>query len=277
MRAAVIKKEVESVLQERFGNVFERYEHRLPETLPTGIRQLDEPFGGLPRGAITEIYGPTSAGRTSLLLSTLAAATANEEVCALIDCNDTFDVSSAAKAGVDLKRLLWVRCRSKLERAFKAADLVSHAGGFGFVIINLCDVPAKTVRRIISSWWFRFRRAIENTPTVLLILSPVPAARSCASLALALKNEEAVWVTTQPLVSGEPMPSCPESSEEERPLTLVRQMNVASVQGRAHSRFLQMTPVRVNRERPLGFPTGTVRFHIQSHANRGLEIFADIR
>lgn len=276
MRAAIIKKEVASALTDRFGDVFERRDRRPAEILSTGISVLDERFGGFPRGAITEICGPASAGRTSLLISTLAAATANEEICALIDCNDTFDVSSAAKAGIDLRRLLWVRCRNKLERAFKAADLVSHAGGFGLIIVNLCDVPAKAVRRIVSSWWFRFRRAIENTPTVLLLLSPVPAARSCASLALALKNEKAVWLNTRPLVSKNPTLSI-EGPVEKRALLLVRPRGATLDNGPAHARVLQMMPVRVNRERPLGFHSGIVQFQIQSQPFSGLEIFGNIR
>jgi hypothetical protein len=62
------------------------------------------------------------------MLSALANATAHEEICAIVDCDDTFDLTSAAQAGVDLKRTLWVRCGHSLERAFKAVDLILHAG-----------------------------------------------------------------------------------------------------------------------------------------------------
>src|SRR5207253_7059145 len=76
MNAAATKKQVESVLSNRFGNVFERHEGRTGETLATGIAEIDELSQGLPRGAITEIHGTASSGRTSLLLSSLAIATA---------------------------------------------------------------------------------------------------------------------------------------------------------------------------------------------------------
>src|SRR6266545_7366258 len=114
MNAAITKKQIESVLADRFGHVFERYERSPPETLPTGIDEIDNAFHGFPRGAITEIHGAASSGRTSLMLSALAAATSQEETCALVDCSDTFDLSSAAKADVDFDRLLWIRCGHNL-------------------------------------------------------------------------------------------------------------------------------------------------------------------
>jgi recA bacterial DNA recombination protein len=82
-----------------------------PEMVPTGVPAIDALTGGLPRGGLTEIVGPASSGRTSLLLSILAQATARQEACALVDASDAFDPESAVSAGVDLKRLLWVRCR----------------------------------------------------------------------------------------------------------------------------------------------------------------------
>ena len=271
MKVAVTRKEIESALHDRFGDVFERHERLLPETLPTGVVEIDNALGGFPRGAITEIHGAPSSGRTSLLLSALAAATAREETCALIDCNDTFDLSSAATAGIDFKRLLWVRCQNNLERAFKAADLVSHAGGFGFVVLNLCDVPAKAVRRIISSWWFRFRRAIENTPTVLLVLTPVAVVRSCAALALELKKERALW----PGAVSENTPSgLSVISEQGRHLSLVRPLNTAKRNSApTHCHFLQAMRIRVNRERPLDFHPGAM--HFESAA--ALAMFDNIR
>src|SRR5947207_6050286 len=102
MNAAATKKQVESVLSNRFGNIFERHERRTGGTLATGIAEIDELSQGLPRGAITEIHGTASSGRTSLLFSSLALATVQEETCALVDCSDTFDLSSATKAGINL-------------------------------------------------------------------------------------------------------------------------------------------------------------------------------
>jgi recombination protein RecA len=81
-----------------------------PEMVSSGIGQIDSLTGGLPRGCLSEICGPASSGRTSVLLAALAAATRRDEVCALVDTTDALDAVSAAAAGVVLERLLWVRC-----------------------------------------------------------------------------------------------------------------------------------------------------------------------
>src|SRR3954447_19660081 len=56
-----------------------------PEMLSTGIVEVDAITGGIPRGCLSEIYGPASSGKTSMLLATIAAATRREETCVLID------------------------------------------------------------------------------------------------------------------------------------------------------------------------------------------------
>src|SRR5207302_3551173 len=81
-----------------------------PEMASSGIAEMDALTGGLPRGCLTEICGPASSGRTTLLLAALAAATRRGEFCVVVDANDTLDPHSAAAAGVELERLLWVRC-----------------------------------------------------------------------------------------------------------------------------------------------------------------------
>jgi hypothetical protein len=81
-----------------------------PEMVSFGISALDQLTGGVPRGGLTEMVGPASSGRTSLMMSLMASVTRRQEVCALIDVTDSFDPKSAQAAGVDLKRLLWVRC-----------------------------------------------------------------------------------------------------------------------------------------------------------------------
>jgi hypothetical protein len=265
MNTALKRKYVESVLIDRFGEIFERRKRSAGETLATSVTELNEGLQGFPRGAINEIYGATSSGRTSSLTSAVTAATAEEETCALVDCNDTFDLVSAANAGIDLNRLLWVRCGHNLERAFKAVDLVLHAGGFGFVALNLCDVPTKSVRRIISSWWFRFRRAIENTPTALLVLTPIAAARSCASVALELNHERAVWPSTLSLVSENSYGNFTSQREHSGHLSLVAPI-AAQCQpyaGLAHSHFLQTTKIRVNRQRPIEGQSAGLKFQTQ--------------
>lgn len=260
MNAAVRKNEIEASLSDRFGSIFERRQKELPEILPTGIDDIDNVLHGFPRGAVTEIHGASSSGRTSLMLSSLAAAMAQEELCAVIDCNDTFDLCSAANAGIDFNRLLWIRCNGNLERAFKAVDLILHSGGFGFIALNLCDVPIKAVRRIISSWWFRFRRAIENTPTALIILTPIAAVGSCASLALELKNEGAVWPSSLSLISDNGYSSVTDRINTNSHLSLVATADLFQPDSRTHSHFLQATRIRLNRERPVQWQVSAINF-----------------
>ena len=104
--------------------------------------------GNIPRGALTEIVGAASSGRTSFLYSLLAAMTSRQEFCALLDAEDTFDPESAARAGVRLSQILWVRCGGNVEHALKAADMLAQGGGFGMVAIDLGDAPEKVMRRI---------------------------------------------------------------------------------------------------------------------------------
>ena len=192
MKAAFSKTELEANLASRFGDAFRIHEKAVVETLSTGVSEIDASTGGLPRGAISEIFGPASSGRTSLMYSMLAYATTHEETCALVDTNDVFAPTAATEAGVDFERLLWVRCAGNLENAFKAADLLLHAGGFGLVILDLGDVAGKDARRIISSWWYRFRRTVEDRPTVLAVISEEACTRSCAAVTLEL-NGAAEW------------------------------------------------------------------------------------
>ena len=81
-----------------------------PEMVPSGVPAIDALTGGLPRGCLTEICGPASSGRTTILLAALAAATRRGEFCAVVDASDALDPQSAAAAGVELDHLLWVRC-----------------------------------------------------------------------------------------------------------------------------------------------------------------------
>jgi recombination protein RecA len=312
--AAELRRHLEAELADRIPGALSPRERVLPEMVSSGIAALDELTGGWPLGTLSELFGPASSGRTSVLLAALAAATARGEACALIDAGDAFDPESAAGAGVDLKKLLWVRCgktnspprrggaekyknqkiniknssaslrlrvedlgmpeprdigiwgygdtetmerinphlarkassprshegtkneritsapsargicflkeaadasedlpprdKSKnnsvfvssclrgekkyrtayvrIEQALKAADLLLAGGGFGLVAIDLAGLPPEAARRVPLTTWFRFRRTVEATSTVLLLVSPQPLTQSCAALSLRL-------------------------------------------------------------------------------------------
>jgi len=192
-----------------------------PEMVSSGIPALDALTGGLPRGCLTEICGSASSGRTTLLLAALAAATRRGEFCAVVDASDALDPDSAVAAGVELDRLLWVRCgecsprmhggagkrvhqrsedrmksrstdqtEHRMEQVLRATDLLLESGGFGLIILDLGDLPTQSARRIPLTTWFRFRRAVENKPTILLAIEQHPIAGSCSSLLLQLGSAD---------------------------------------------------------------------------------------
>jgi len=195
-----------------------------PEMLTTGISEIDAMTGGIPRGCLSELYGPASSGKTSMLLATISAATRRDETCVLVDASDSFDPASGQAAGIDFGKLLWVRCgdfgkspyvvrrmssaynckandqqpttnhnnknrfqknnEHQLEQVLKTTDLILQSGGFGLVALDLAGIPEKSVQRIPLASWFRFQRAVEHTKTVLLVISEFRCAESCAALIL---------------------------------------------------------------------------------------------
>jgi recombination protein RecA len=189
---ATLRSDVELSLAGRVVSPFGYRDRKSVETVLTGIPEIDALAGGFPRGALTEICGSPCSGRTTVLLSALASRTAEAEVCALIDARDSFDPRSAEAAGVELQRLLWVRCRN-IDQSLRAADLLIQGGGFGFIALDLSDVAPETVRQVPLNAWFRFRRAVEDTSTVLLVLEQESNAKTCASLVLRMSMKAAKW------------------------------------------------------------------------------------
>jgi recombination protein RecA len=189
---AALRSKVELALAGRVAAPFNYRDRQEVVTVSSGIPEIDLLTGGLPRGALTEIFGPSCSGRTSLLLSALSARTAQEESCALIDGGDAFDPHSAEAAGVELRKLLWVRCRN-VEQTLRATDLLLQGGGFGLIAVDLTDIAPRLVRHVPLDSWFRFRRAVEDTPTVLVLLEQESNAKSCASLGLRLEAGAAGW------------------------------------------------------------------------------------
>lgn len=210
---AILRARIESSLGERLSSTLLLRERIAPPTSSIGIASLDALIGGLPRGALSEFAGATSSGRTGVMLSALTEATQQQETCVLVDASDSFDPVSASAAGVDLDRLLWVRCGKStcgdavrqvgsrpqrrsggfafseaLEQVLRVTDLLLHAGGFGMVVLDLGDIPAESVRRIPLTSWFRFRRAVEPSGTVLLLIEQEPCAKTCASLVVHLQS-----------------------------------------------------------------------------------------
>ena len=176
----------------------------------TGVDAVDACLrNGVPRGQLSELTGPRSAGCTTLLLQMFAAATRRGELVAIVDTFDRLDVASLDAAGADLARVLWIRGQAggpadrAIDRALKALNLVLQAGGFGLVAIDLADVPARTLRGIPFTTWLRVQRAVEGRDTACVLMAPEPIARSAGGLTLTLTGRTA-WTGTsaRPRMAG---------------------------------------------------------------------------
>src|ERR1700722_16271924 len=195
MKTAALRSNIEIALAGRVLSPFVYRDRKIVETVSAGIPEIDLLTGGLPRGGFTEIYGSPCSGCTTLLVSALAKRTEQSEVCALVDGRDAFDPHSAEVAGVNLKHLLWVRCRN-VDQSLRATDLLLQGGGFGMIVLDLSDMSAETMRHVPLNLWFRFRRAVENTSTVLMLMEQESNAKTCASLVLRLDSDSVCWKPT---------------------------------------------------------------------------------
>jgi hypothetical protein len=159
---------------------------------------------GLQRGSIAEVSGQRSSGKTAVCLYLLAQATRRGEICAFVDTGGTFHPHSAAEAGVDLSRLIWIRCNGNTGHAIRATDLLLHAGGFSIVCLDLCEVPVRTLNQIPLSYWYRFGRTIENTPTTVLLCTTFSQAKCSIASNLELILQAIHWSGERPaaLLSG---------------------------------------------------------------------------
>jgi recombination protein RecA len=147
--SAIIRHQIETSLSQRIPSALTPLPRIVRPVTTTGIPSIDAVLhGGLPLGAITEIVGPECSGRTAFALSFMAGLTQNAKVCGWVDVSDTLHPESAAASGVDLSRLLWVRCgvfaaahgEQSSQHAFSLPEkfLVPppikkglHGGGFG--------------------------------------------------------------------------------------------------------------------------------------------------
>jgi len=107
------------------------------EAVPTGALSLDLALGigGLPRGRITEIYGPESSGKSTLAMHVVAEAQRNGGVCAYIDAEHAMDPVYAKAIGVDIDQLL-ISQPDTGEQALEIVDMLIRSGAIDVVVID---------------------------------------------------------------------------------------------------------------------------------------------
>ena len=191
--------------------------------VPFNVQALDTYLhGGLPAGQLSEVVGPASSGRTTLVWQWMAAATRRGDTVALVDTFDRFDPVSATACGIDLQRLLWIRGQAisktacavdpvwlpgvrtvegpgtmverTLDRALKALNLVLQSGVCPVVVLDMADVPAVALRRIPYTTWLRVQRVIEGSDTTCVLIAPEPIARSAGGVTLNVQAPGSVSV-----------------------------------------------------------------------------------
>jgi hypothetical protein len=171
--AAALRVEIERALECKFPAALTPAPRANYEVAATGIEAVDELLhGGLPVGAISELTGAESSGRTSLALQFVAARTAEERACAWVDVQDAFDPESAAANGVRLKQLLWVRCKSREQGSATPANK-NHSPGTPAGIRDQKDRDQRTeeTRERGAPWarpaWARLDLGLRATDLLL--------------------------------------------------------------------------------------------------------------
>ncbi len=196
--AATLRAQIEEMLEARIPSALTLKNRPVQEVISCGINEIDR-LQAFPRGILSEICGLPSTGKTTLLHGLLATCTSAGEAAAVIDVSDAFDPVSASQAGVVLSELLWVRCGglrasphgkplSTLEQALGATEYLLQSGGFGLLALDLGNLEEKEVMRVPLSSWFRFRRAVEGTRSLFLVIGRQPSAGTSSATVLDLSQ-----------------------------------------------------------------------------------------
>jgi protein ImuA len=162
------------------GEEIERRERR--GRVGSGVAAIDALIGGgWPRGALSELAGGRSSGRTALTLETLGAALRRAETVALVDVDGNLDPRMAAAGGMPIAGLLWVKCG--VGQALAAAEIVVAAGGFALVTVDLGAAGLKAP----TAAWQRLKRAAEQQGTAVLVTAAhrLPGALGACAVTLA--------------------------------------------------------------------------------------------
>ncbi|GAB1421366.1 recombinase RecA [Anaerolineales bacterium] len=107
------------------------------EVIPSGSLGLDIALGvgGIPRGRITEIYGPESSGKTTVCLHTIAESQKRGGICAFVDMEHALDPTYAARIGVDLDRL-YITQPDTGEQALEITESLVRSGALDIVVVD---------------------------------------------------------------------------------------------------------------------------------------------
>jgi recombination protein RecA len=111
--------------------------HQLVESIPTGSLSLDIALGvgGVPRGRVTEIYGPESSGKTTICQHIVAEAQKTGGTAAFVDMEHALDPAYAARCGVDVEKLL-ISQPDTGEQALEITEALVRSGAVDVVVVD---------------------------------------------------------------------------------------------------------------------------------------------
>ena len=181
-------------LDKALGDITKRYgdgsimrlgeaHHMAVEAIPTGALSLDIALGvgGIPRGRITEIYGPESSGKTTICQHIVAEAQKLGGTCAYIDMEHALDPAYAARCGVDVDNLL-ISQPDTGEQALEITETLVRSGAVDVVVIDsvaalvpraeiegdMGDSPMGMQARLMSQALRKLSGAIKQTNTAVI-------------------------------------------------------------------------------------------------------------
>ena len=156
--------------------------------IPTGALSIDLALGvgGLPRGRVTEIYGPESSGKTTLALHVIAEAQRQGGNAAFIDAEHALDTSYAERLGVDVDNLL-VSQPDFGEQALEITEILMRSGAIDVIVVdsvaalvpraeidgNVGDQHVGLQARLMSHAMRKFTGVLQRTNTVLIFINQI--------------------------------------------------------------------------------------------------------
>ncbi len=185
-RQALLNKAVEDILKRYGDGAIMRLgeaQHMVTEAIPTGSISLDLALGigGIPRGRITEIFGPESSGKTTICQHIVAEAQKLGGTAAFIDMEHALDPVYAARCGVDIENLL-VSQPDTGEQALEIAETLVRSGAVDVIVIDsvaalvpraeiegdMGDPTMGVQARLMSQALRKLSGAINQTNTALI-------------------------------------------------------------------------------------------------------------
>lgn len=164
------------------------------DRISSGIKDFDAlTEGGLFKGGISEFCGALGSGKRSLILSILAEFTNRHGLCAVIDASDSFDPVSAEKFGIQLEKILWIRCSGDFEKAITSGDYLVQSGLFSLIWLDLGLCDEKFLRMLPGSYWYRYKVALKETQAAMVVSLAQSQLRSAARQSISVRRARVSW------------------------------------------------------------------------------------